>query len=184
MKLKPREQLLLGALAVVAIALGIRFLATGGDQGTFDALVERTISEDADAPVATLALAALEVRPGEYVPGRDPFRYGQPPRPPVVRDPTPPPPPRNTQVEPPRVVDNTPPKPALPRLDYTYLGSFGPEDRPIAVLTDAEDAIYNAFEGDVIDQQFRVEQIGYESVDVGYVNFPEEPPKRLRIGRK
>ncbi|MGH7339652.1 MAG: hypothetical protein ACREKH_04110, partial [Candidatus Rokuibacteriota bacterium] len=73
------------------------------------------------------------------------------------------------------------PGPQLPEVDLTYLGSFGPEERPIAVLTDG-DAIYNAVEGDVVEGQFVVAHIGYESVDLAYVEFPEEPPARLAVG--
>ena len=43
-------------------------------------------------------------------------------------------------------------------------------------------SIYNAGRGDVLNQKFQVVEIGLESVDLGFVGFPDEPPARLAIG--
>ena len=42
--------------------------------------------------------------------------------------------------------------------------------------------IYNALKGDLVKDQFEVQRIGYESVDLVFVGFPNEPAVRLEIG--
>ena len=121
--------------------------------------------------------------PPKYEPGRDPFRFYQPPKPP-------PPPPQPAPKTAPKPVapvvpaaPATPPKPQPPPLTLKYLGSFGPSERPIAVFS-GDDGIYNAREGDVIDGKFQVVHIGYESADLTFVGFPDAPAKRLPVGKK
>ena len=173
-----RQRLLLALLAVAAAIFAVTRLpslltgpgAGGGPRlGAGSALGE--------ARVAELEVARLEAEPRDYAPGRDPFRYYDPPRP---APPPPPPPPPVEAV----VADEAPPPdlgPPLPEIELTYLGSFGPAGRPIAVLTNG-DTIYNAVEGDVVQGQFVVAHIGFESVDLAYVDFPDEPPARLAVG--
>ena len=63
-----------------------------------------------------------------------------------------------------------------------YLGSFGPRDRRIAVFEDpAGGGVFNAREGETLQGKFIVDKIGYESVDLRFVGFPDEPPRRLGI---
>jgi len=132
--------------------------------------------------VVMLRSAELEDVPAEYQPGRDPFRFYQAPKPP------PPPPPKPVErpaPEPTKTVTPPPQVPAGPQpppIELEYLGSFGPQERPIAVFTDGEE-IYNVRLGDVIDGKFRVVRIGYESVDLAFVDFPEVAAERLPIGR-
>lgn len=119
--------------------------------------------------------------PTKYEPGRDPFRFYEPP-------PPPPPPPKpvpapKPEPPPPPPVPTGPPKPQPPPLDLTYLGSFGPADHPIAVFSGGDD-IYNARAGDVIDGKFQVVRIGYESADLAFVGFPDVPAQRLPVGKK
>ncbi|MEM7049417.1 MAG: hypothetical protein AAF604_07145 [Acidobacteriota bacterium] len=128
--------------------------------------------------IATLSIEELTAEARDYSPGRDPFRYYDPP--------PPPPPPRPAIERPttpvrrpePRVVDTSPRPPAIP---YQFLGSFGPSGRKIAVLAEG-DEIINALEGDVLEQQFVIDAIGLESVDIKYIDFPDEPAKRLAAG--
>ena len=63
----------------------------------------------------------------------------------------------------------------------SYLGNFGPANRRIAVFSDGK-TIYNVSEGETIAGEFVVADIGYESVDIGFVKFPEVPPQRLAVG--
>ncbi|HSU82370.1 MAG TPA: hypothetical protein VLR69_08105, partial [Thermoanaerobaculia bacterium] len=42
-------------------------------------------------------------------------------------------------------------------------------------------AIFNQQEGDVIDNKFIVAHIGYESVDIRFVGFPDVPAKRVGV---
>jgi hypothetical protein len=124
-------------------------------------------------------LEALEAQASQYEPGRNIFGYVSkppptppkppPPKPPaqVVRQPTPPPP-RQTGPTPPTVT-------------ATLLGLFGPEKRRIAVLVDGT-VLLNVVEEDVIDNKFIVHHIGFESVDLTFVGFPDVESHRLVIG--
>ncbi len=138
--------------------------------------------------VETLRLAALEREPRDLVFGRDPFRYGPVPPPP------PPPPPTKAQLaaqaaaaEAARLAEierrrlDAIPKP--PPVTLKYLGSFGPDAARVAVFSDeAGENLYNARAGDVLEGKFIIDRIGYESVDLRFVGFPDEPAKRLPIG--
>jgi hypothetical protein len=138
--------------------------------------------------VVELRLGALEVEPVEFQVGRDPFRFGPAPAPP------PPPPPtadelaaledarrraedRARQV----AVENAKPRP--PVFDLTYLGSFGPAGRRVAVFSDkGRQEILNARRGEVLRGKFILDEIGLESVSLKFVGFPEVPAQRVGIG--
>jgi len=131
--------------------------------------------------VVELRVEDLGREPGSYSPGRDPFAYGPPPssrRPkrPKVEAPEPEEP---VEIEPPPPAG--PPKPRPPDLDLVYLGSFGPNSRLIAVFSDGDD-IHNALTGDVLEEKFIVDKIGFESADIKFVGFPDEPAERLAVG--
>ena len=74
-------------------------------------------------------------------------------------------------------------KPRPPEFTLQYLGSFGSANRRIAVFTDGK-TVHNLQEGQVLEGKFIVARIGYESVDIKFVNFPDEPAKRLGIQRR
>lgn len=172
-----KQVLAVALLAVLAIALWSRLgpeLGSGSGGG-------RQLPSDGvsgrDPAGEVLELARLEPEVRNRTVRRDPFRFGELPRPvtppppqrarPVVTPP-PPPPPQETGPQPPAV-------------DLTYLGRFGPERRPIAVLKGGE-SIFNARVGDVVGEHFRVKTIGLESIDLEYVDFPEVPAQRLVVG--
>lgn len=123
---------------------------------------------------------------------RNPFRFGAPPPPP------PPPPPRplteaeREQIERDRVVAEEAArlaaieaaKPKPPPLDLLFLGSFGPPERRVAVLADqGRDNIWTVTVGQSVAGKFVVAEIGFESVALGFVGFPDVPPQRLAIGK-
>jgi hypothetical protein len=100
----------------------------------------------------------------------------------VLEQSPPPPPPR--QQQPARERPAAPPRPAAPQppaVELVYLGSFGLPGREIAVFSDGKEII-NAFQGDVVQREFVIRRIGFESADIGFVNFPEVPAKRLAVG--
>jgi hypothetical protein len=66
-------------------------------------------------------------------------------------------------------------------VDVVFLGSFGPDGRRIAVFSDGTD-IYNVLQGGILKRVFRVDKIGFESADLGFVDFPDEPSQRLAAG--
>ena len=70
------------------------------------------------------------------------------------------------------------PKPA--EFTLKYLGYFGPPNKKIALFTDGKVEV-QVLEGDVIDNKFIVAHIGYESVDIRFVGFPDWPAKRVGI---
>ena len=187
MKLAARERrLLLGLGAVLVIALLARWAggdgvaAIGSDEGG-----KRGVQEDetgAVREVVPLEVAALRPREGSFEVGRDPFRYGPVPTPPPPppAPPPPPPPPQIVEVAP--AVPPPPPVPQPPSTDHLrYLGSFGPSGRRIAVVL-AGGELHNVREGAVLEGRFIVHEIGYESLAIAFVGFPDAEPRRLPAG--
>ena len=130
--------------------------------------------------VAELRTDDLVVSGGELTPGRDPWRFGPASTPkPQPRPPAPKPDVVKPKAPKPSAVE--PAKPEPPPIDLVFLGNFGPTRRKIAVFDDGE-TVYIALIGDVVKEKFQVHQIGFESVDLTFVGFPDEPPKRLAIG--
>jgi hypothetical protein len=141
--------------------------------------------------VLPLHLAALDVMPRSFTTGRDPWRFVEPP-------PPPPPVPKQPsaaelramqeaeaarqrllmQQQAAAAAEAAKPKPAP--FTWTYLGSFGPVRQRIAVFSDGQ-KVWNAREGDVLEGKFVVAQIGYESVDIRFVGFPDWPAERLAV---
>lgn len=139
--------------------------------------------------VAVLRLSDLDRIPPSYAPGRDPWRFVDPPPPPPIPPPPPPPPLTPEQIAAAeearrraaeeaerRRLEALKPKP--PEFTWEYLGNFGPANQRIAVFSDGKQ-VYNAQEGEVLERKFIVARIGYESVDIKFVGFPNEPAKRL-----
>jgi len=176
--LRGREKALLGLLVVVGLVQGVRMLlplvgSGGAATATTGASGARREAEGVKlAQALKLDLDALAAGSEEIDIGRDPFRFAAPP-------PPPPPPPRPAPPPPP------PPPPPLgpqpPPVDVTFLGTFGPPQRRIAVFSDGK-TIYNALRGEILHGKFQVHAIGYESVDLTFVGFPDVPPERLAVG--
>jgi hypothetical protein len=83
---------------------------------------------------------------------------------------------------PPGVQPPPPPKPAPPAVTLRYSGYLGSERGKMAVLYSGEDMLL-ARAGDVVEKQFKVLDIGYDWVKIGYVDprFSDEFQK-LRMG--
>lgn len=174
-----RQKYLLAALGVVVLWAGWSTLQEhvlpGGAGGGFGGFGGESLPDAPGGDVVELAALSPEVR--NYKVQRDPFRFGEISQPPT-RTPPPPPPQR---VENPTPPPPPPPRgPVLPTLDLSYLGRFGPARRPIAVLTDGE-SIINVREGDPVNEDFRLQSINLESVDLEYIDFPDEPAARLGV---
>jgi hypothetical protein len=150
---------------------------------------EGSASGNAVRAVLPLHIENLNRPSHGFTTGRDPWRFYQPPPPP------PPPPHRlsdaelralreaeearqrllaQQQAEAVRVAAI--PKPAP--FTWTYLGNFGPAEQRIAVFSDGQKVI-NAREGEILESKFIVARIGYESVDIRFVGFPDWPAERL-----
>jgi hypothetical protein len=143
-----------------------------------------------DDQVAVLRLSDLDRAPRTSTPGRNPWSFVDPPPPPP---PTPPKPHvptaaelaeaerlRKLQEEAARLAAIEAAKPKPPPFNLQYLGRFGPPERKIAVFSNGK-ATFIKQEGEDIDGKFIVAHIGYESVDIRFVNFPEVPAKRVGV---
>ncbi|MBP9145190.1 MAG: hypothetical protein KBI44_11960 [Thermoanaerobaculia bacterium] len=207
MNLGSRERrllLVLAAFAGVAALRGLWVLAApaplpqvavvkpaavrgGADRSSFGKGTRRGALE-LPKEIVTLALADPDRQPGALAVGRDPFRFGPPPAPP------PPPPPTREELAQRaaeaearrRAAEEDARQRAIPRpppVTLVYLGSFGTEARRIAVFADDKgENLYNVRVGEIVEGKFIVDRIGYESVDLKFVGFPDEPAKRLPIG--
>ncbi len=51
----------------------------------------------------------------------------------------------------------------------------------MAVLTDGHEII-DVFEGEVIQNKFIIKKIGFESITLGFVGFPEDITKKVEVG--
>ena len=199
MKISGRERRLLAMLGLLAAVWALRTLwslASPGGPGPDGAdafatspgptgRARRGSEIPADVVVVRTDLLDPADR-GELEIGRDPFRFQ-----PVV--PPPPPPPtaeelerrqreaeERTARERERLAELAKPRP--PDVTLRYLGSFGPRSRRIAVFADASGQnVINARAGDTLEGKFIVESIGFESVDLKFVGFPDVPARRLGI---
>jgi hypothetical protein len=185
-KLAARERrMLIGLGVVLVIALLVRW--SGADPGAVVGSAEGGSPAGAPDDAATvrevvaLDLAALRLKEGEIQIGRDPFRYGPSPTPPPPPPaPPPPPPPQIVEVEP--ALPPPPPVPQPPSADHLrYLGSFGPPAARIAVVLSG-DELHNVRQGAVLEGKFIVREIGYESLAIAFVGFPDAEPRRLPAG--
>ena len=107
-----------------------------------------------------LAAVAWKKKCGEPCP----LFYGETYGPPTPPPPPPPPPPA--------------PPPVPPTVNYKFVGEFGPDANPIAMLSDGK-AILNVRKGAVVDDKFIVRGISREAVEFGFVGFPENETKRV-----
>lgn len=131
-----------------------------------------------DKTLVTVRMGELTHKAAGYRPDRNIFRFGPEPPPPYV--PPPPPPP----YVPPPPVDTgprVPPEPQPPPLPYELIGIFGPKDRRIAVLAEGQE-IQNVMVGEVLRNAFVVRDIGYQTVEFGFVGFPDDRRTRIEMG--
>jgi hypothetical protein len=190
-----RQSVLLIVLAVVLLIASLQFagsmLGFGEDAETLPVAVRRPA---AGAPtgrlgthpgdrVAMLRVADLERAPRESTSGRDLWRFVDPPPQPKRHAPAVDELPATGEASPARPAGPAPgevkPDP-YPEFKLRYLGRFGPPSRQIAVFANGK-AVVNAQEGDVIDDKFIVAHIGYESVEIRFVGFPDAPAKRVGV---
>lgn len=183
-----QQRLLAILLVVLAVLVTWRWLQSSAERGARGARARSGGSAAlAELDIPQLELERLERQPADYAPGRDLFRFvpkAAPPPPPRAE-----PPPQPVRRRPQRrrpqraeaATPATPPKPQPPAIDFTYLGSFGPPDRRIAVFVRG-DEIYNVVAGGILMDRFIVDKIGFESADIKFVGFPDVPEKRLVAG--
>ena len=196
MTISPRERRLLLLLAVAAVALAIRTLwpaspsagepVLGGPGGAPAPRGRAVRGGGLPDKVIVIATDRLDQQPPSFAVGRDLFSFAPPPPPP---GPTPEELDRMRRAAEERArtareaaaIEAARPHP--PEIDVRYIGSFGPANHRIAVFLDtAEGGFINARAGDVLKGKFVLARIGYESVDLKYVAFPDLPARRLPVG--
>jgi hypothetical protein len=152
-----------------------------GPSGARAARAEKKVNPDEVPIITTRDLESPNVR--QQSEGRNIFDF---------RPPTLPPPPTPTPAPPappapgdPRFVGPLPPPaptptPLPPDISFKFIGTFGPKDRPIAVLAQGTEVV-NAREGEVVFRVFIIRKIGYESIDVGFVGRDPKESRRLAL---
>ncbi|MEO8483376.1 MAG: hypothetical protein ABI634_14275 [Acidobacteriota bacterium] len=162
-------------LAVLLVVLGgviwFQFFRTAGT----NAPASNSVTGRPDAAATTPMPAPQVVRLGELTAvsepgevGRNPFAYGA--------RPAPPPPPR-PEGPPPGFVSAPPMAPPMPQgpppigLKLTGITTAQQGGRPMVSLKDPlSNALFQAFEGDIVDGRYRVVKVGTQSVVLSYVD--------------
>jgi hypothetical protein len=191
-----RQAILLGVLAVVLVFAIVRWRSgshpsapepPGGlrSPGSTPASPGRRaggreISPD-EVPVLSVADFQPHAPTTPNASGRDLFD---------LREPTHPPPPTPTPAPPlpgdPRFIGPLPPPPPPPppqppEITFKFIGTLGHKSHPIAVVVQG-DQVYVAQAGDTLFGKFVLRKVGYESIDVGFIGFPESETRRVGIG--
>jgi hypothetical protein len=112
--------------------------------------------------------------------GRDLFDLREPTRKPPPTPYPPPPPPGDTRFIGPLPAPGPTPTPRPAASTFTFVGTFGPKGHPIAVILDG-DKVYSARAGDVLFDKFVLRNVGYESIDIGFVGYAETESRRIGI---
>jgi hypothetical protein len=133
-----------------------------------------------DVPVISVADLAPATERTNSDPGRDLFELRDPTRPPLPTATPAPPAPGDVRFVGPLPPPPPTPTPAPPEIAFKFIGTFGPKDHPIAVVQQG-DQVLNVRTGDKLFGKFIVKKVGYESIDVGFVGFPDADTRRLGI---
>lgn len=199
-----RQAVLLIVLAVVLVLAVVRWRPGGGPApaATSAAVRPRAAGEGVEEPAAPragrprsrekevtadevplLSAEDFAIRPakGSADTGRDLFGSQREPtkRPPPTPYP-PPPPPGDTRFVGPLPPPGPTPTPKPPEITFKFVGTFGPKAHPIAVIQEG-DKVYNVREGDVLFDKFVLRSVGYESLEIGFVDYPGTKPTRIGI---
>ncbi len=204
-----RQAILLGALAVVLL-LAVVLWRPGGDapaskvaapgppaRAASAARAGGDAAGDEGTPAFRSRKAAVkEVNPDDVPPlrvsdfappsgpgadgGRDLFELRDPTKPPPPTATPPPPAPGDVRFVGPMPLPPPTPTPKPPDVSFKFIGTFGPKEHPIAVVQQG-DQVVNVRSGDTLFGKFILKKVGYESIDVGFVGFPESETRRLGI---
>jgi hypothetical protein len=202
-----RQAILLGALAVVLLLAVVRW-RPGGDAPAPSGVAAKPAGraparagadasgDDGAAPLRGRRPAVKEVNPDDVPPlqvsdfappsgpgadgGRDLFELRDPTKPPLPTATPAPPAPGDVRFVGPMPPPPPTPTPKPPDISFKFIGTFGPKEQPIAVVQQG-DQVLNVRAGDKLFGKFILKKVGYESIDVGFVGFPESETRRLGI---
>jgi len=204
-----RQAILLGALAVVLLLAVVRWRPGGaapaasptaarpaakgagaakiggdaaGDEGGAAFRSRRAAVKEVnpdDVPALQVSDFAPPSGPGADG-GRDLFELRDPTRPPLPTATPAPPAPGDVRFVGPLPLPPPTPTPRPPDISFKFIGTFGPKEHPIAVVQQG-DQVLNVRAGDKLFGKFILKKVGYESIDVGFVGFPEAETRRLGI---
>jgi len=159
---RKRTLLLVGILVALVAWLVTHRVGSGSGAGE-GAKGNALAYQGRDIPVLETSRMTPPPEPTGGV-GRNPFGFGVPPTPTPrwVEGPDggrlPPPPPFNRQ----------------------FIGAFGP-DRLVVAVFRRNDQVDVAIPGMVLDKTFIVRHVGYESVTIGFVGYPESEDVRVPL---
>jgi hypothetical protein len=163
----------LGGLALLVIVLAgviwFQFFRTTGTAPAASNSVTGAAGEKTPAPLPTpqvVRLNELDAVPEPGEPTRNPFAFGaRPAPPPTVRPPSEIPPPAPPAAP---MVPQGPPPIGLKLAGVTIVPGTG---RTMVTLKDpVSSAVFQAFEGDIVDGRYRVVKVGPRSVTLSYVD--------------
>ncbi len=162
-----KQQVLLGALAVVLLVVGYR-------AWPHTAATESAPSNQGRSAATTGSGA----RPGPTAPDvhLDTLDAARPAPAPTTRDlfrfkPTAPPAAASRAIERPSVVSTGPPPPApVPPIPLKFIGFVGSPQQKIVALRDPAGHVDSGGEGSIIGGRYRVLRIGEESVELAYLD--------------
>jgi hypothetical protein len=205
-----RQAILLGSLAVVLLLAVVRWRPGGDAPPAAPASAARSSargastarvagepgSDDGAATFRSRRPAVKEVNPDDVPPlqvsdfappsgpgadgGRDLFELRDPTRPPLPTATPAPPAPGDVRFVGPMPLPPPTPTPHPPEVSFKFIGTFGSKEHPIAVVQQG-DQVLNVQTGDKLFGKFILKKVGYESIDVGFVGFPESETRRLGI---
>ena len=204
-----RQAILLGSLAVVLLLAVVRWrpggdtLAPAAASAARPSAARGAARPGADAPTDEAAAtfrsrrpSVKEVNPDDVPPlqvsdfappsgpgadgGRDLFELRDPTKPPLPTPTPAPPAPGDVRFVGPMPLPPPTPTPRPPDVTFKFIGTFGPKEHPIAVVQQG-DQVLNVRSGDTLFGKFILKKVGYESIDVGFVGFPESETRRLGI---
>jgi hypothetical protein len=189
---KKRLMALAAVVAVLVVVAGVRLIRFGGLAGGGTSR-ERIMYEAHGLPKLETGRLEADLAEGRDS-RRNPFTYGArptptprpvtplPTRPPVQRTPRPTPTPRLSMGADGQL------KPPPPPFDREYIGHFGPIDlKIVAFRKDLENDIteVEVFRvGDVIDDVFIVRDVGFESVEIGFVGYDPSEDTRVPLAEE
>jgi len=163
-----RQVLLVGVLVVVVAVYYWYSRRPASSAGAASNTVTPAMAPIGSLPLPEpLKFAALSGDPASVETTRNPFAFGvrpPPPAPPRVALPPPP-----VLPPPPPPAPTGPPPIALRLLGVTQMPA--PDKRTMVTLKDpAASAVFQAFEGDIVDGRYRIVKVGLQSVVVSYVD--------------